>query len=78
MFRSQSGVNLRYNTSQTEEYETIGGLVNSLTNRIPARGEVIKDIFGNEFSIVEADARRIKRLRLQLSKKFKRENVEKK
>ena len=38
----------------------------------------IKDIFGNEFSIVEADARRIKRLRLQLSKKFKRENVDNK
>ena len=78
MFRSQSGVNLRYDNSQDEEYETIGGLVNSLTNRIPVRGEVIKDIFGNEFSIVEADARRIKRLRLQLSKKFKRENVENK
>ena len=75
MFKSQSGVNLRYDNSQDEEYETIGGLVNSLTNRIPVRGEVIKDIFGNEFSIVEADARRIKRLRLQLSKKFKRENV---
>mgnify|MGYP001273223100 FL=1 len=76
MFRSQSGVNLRYDNSQDEEYETIGGLVNSLTNRIPVRGEVIKDIFGNEFSIVEADARRIKRLRLQLSKKFKREDVD--
>ena len=78
MFRSQSGINLRYDNSQDEEYETIGGLVNSLTNRIPVRGEVIKDIFGNEFSIVEADARKIKRLRLQLSKKFKRENVDNK
>ena len=78
MFRSQSGVNLRYDNSQDEEYETIGGLVNSLTNRIPVRGEVIKDIFGNEFSIVEADARKIKRLRLQLSKKFKKENVDNK
>ncbi len=76
MFKNQSGVNLRYDNNQDEEYETIGGLVNSLTNRIPVRGEVIKDVFGNEFSIVEADARRIKRLRLQLSKKFKRENVE--
>ena len=78
MFRSQSGVNLRHDNSQDEEYETIGGLVNSLINRIPVRGEVIKDIFGNEFSIVEADARKIKRLRLQLSKKFKRENVDNK
>ena len=75
-FTSQSGVNLRYKTDQDEEYETIGGLVNSLTNRIPVRGEVIKDMMGNEFSIVEADARRIKRLRLKLSKKFQRENVD--
>ncbi len=78
MFKAQSGVNLRYDNSQDEEYETIGGLVNSLTNRIPVRGEIINDKFGNEFSIVEADARRIKRLRVQLSKKFKRENVENK
>ena len=76
MFKNQTGVNLRYDTTQDEEYETIGGLVNSLTNRIPVRGEVIKDHLGNEFSIVEADARRIKRLRLKLSKNFKRKNVE--
>ena len=75
MFKRQSGVNLRDNNKEDEEYETIGGLVNSLTNRIPVRGEVIKDTMGNEFSIVEADARRIKRLRLQLSKTLTRENV---
>ena len=76
MFKNQTGVNLRYDSEQDEEYETIGGLVNSLTNRIPVRGEVIKDQMGNEFSIVEADARRIKRLRLKLSKKCKRENAD--
>ena len=76
MFKNQTGVNLRYDSEQDEEYETIGGLVNSLTNRIPVRGEVIKDQMGNEFSIVEADARRIKRLRLKLSKKSKRENAD--
>ena len=75
MFKNQTGVNLRFDSEQDEEYETIGGLVNSLTNRIPVRGEVIKDQMGNEFSIVEADARRIKRLRLKLSKKCKRENA---
>ncbi|MDG2355393.1 MAG: hemolysin family protein [Paracoccaceae bacterium] len=75
MFKNQTGVNLRNDSEQDEEYETIGGLVNSLTNRIPVRGEVIKDQMGNEFSIVEADARRIKRLRLKLSKRCKRENA---
>ena len=51
------------------EYETIGGLVFSLTNRIPVRGELIKDKDGNEFSIIDADPRRIKRIRIYLRNK---------
>jgi magnesium and cobalt transporter len=47
-----------------EEVETLGGLVFMLANRVPARGEVITHSMGHEFEIVDADARRIKRLRL--------------
>ena len=47
-----------------EEVETLGGLVFMLANRVPARGEVITHPMGHEFEIVDADARRIKRLRL--------------
>lgn len=49
-----------------EDVETMGGLVFMLANRVPARGEVIVHSMGFEFEIVDADPRRIKRLRLRL------------
>ncbi len=47
-----------------EEIDSFGGLVFMLTGRIPARGEVIAHPGGHEFEIIDADPRRIKRLRL--------------
>jgi len=64
-FKSQTGVDLTAKKNG-EEYDTIGGLVFDLTNRIPTRGEVIIDSVGNEFSVLDADPRRVKRLRLNL------------
>ena len=49
-----------------EEADTLGGLVFMLANRVPSRGEVIVHPQGFEFEIVDADPRRIKRLRLRL------------
>jgi len=49
-----------------EDVETMGGLVFMLSGRVPARGEVIAHPMGHEFEILEADPRRIKRLRLSL------------
>jgi magnesium and cobalt transporter len=46
-----------------EEVDTLGGLVFMLLGRVPARGEVINHPAGVEFEIVDADPRRIKRLR---------------
>jgi len=48
-----------------EEVNTIGGLVTSLAGRVPARGEVIKHPAGFEIEVLDADPRRIKRLRLR-------------
>jgi magnesium and cobalt transporter len=67
-FFEQTGVDLR-DPETEEEYDTIGGLVSSLTNRIPVRGEVIKDKMNNEYSVVDADPRSIKRLRVFLTQK---------
>ena len=67
-FLEQTGVDLR-DPETEEEYDTIGGLVSSLTNRIPVRGEVIKDKMNNEYSVVDADPRSIKRLRVFLAHK---------
>ncbi|PWE31340.1 magnesium/cobalt efflux protein [Maritimibacter sp. 55A14] len=48
-----------------EEVDTLGGLVFMLTGRVPARGEVITHPAGADFEIVEADPRRIQRLRVR-------------
>ena len=66
-FFEQTGVNLKDQKTE-EEYDTIGGLVSSLTNRIPVRGEVIRDKMKNEYSVVDADPRSIKRLRVFLAR----------
>ncbi|NSX55920.1 hemolysin family protein [Parasulfitobacter algicola] len=49
-----------------EEIDTLGGLVFMLTGRVPARGEVVPHPSGPEFEIVDADPRRIKRLRVRV------------
>jgi magnesium and cobalt transporter len=50
---------------QEEEVDTLGGLVFALAGRIPARGEVIEHPAGLEFEVLDADPRRIKRLRVR-------------
>lgn len=50
-----------------EEVETLGGLVFMLAGHVPARGEVIRHPDGPEFEVIDADARRIKRLRVRLN-----------
>jgi len=48
-----------------EEVDTLGGLVSSLAGRVPKRGEVIAHPAGLEFEVLDADPRRIKRLRVR-------------
>ncbi len=45
------------------DIDTVGGLVFTLAGRVPARGEVISHSSGIEFRILEADPRRIRRIR---------------
>jgi len=47
-----------------EDVDTIGGLVISLLGRVPVRGELVAVPGGFEAEILDADPRRIKRLRL--------------
>ena len=51
---------------QEEDIDTLGGLVFSIAGRIPARGELVRHPSGIEFEVLEADPRRIKRLRIHL------------
>jgi CBS domain containing-hemolysin-like protein len=47
-----------------EEVDTLGGLIFFALGRIPARGEVVRAVPGFEFHILDADPRRIKRVRI--------------
>lgn len=46
------------------DVDTIGGLIFSLLGRVPVRGEVIPTFAGYEMEVLEADPRRIRRVRL--------------
>jgi len=47
-----------------EEVDTLGGLVTDLIDRVPARGETVQGFHGFDFEILQADARRVKKIRI--------------
>jgi CBS domain containing-hemolysin-like protein len=49
---------------QLEDVDTLGGLIFSALGRIPVRGELVQAVPGFEFQILDADPRRIKRVRI--------------
>jgi magnesium and cobalt transporter len=61
---------LKFGPLLTEEeraadIDTVGGLVFTLAGRVPARGELVSHSSGLEFRVLEADPRRIRRLRVR-------------
>ncbi|MEM9755632.1 MAG: transporter associated domain-containing protein, partial [Pseudomonadota bacterium] len=66
-FEAETGLNLTQNI-EDEEIDTLGGLAFVLSGRVPARGEVIPHPCGAVIEVVDADPRRIKRLRVRLPK----------
>ena len=51
---------------ERDDIDTLGGLVFAISGRIPARGEVLKhNASGLVFEIIDADPRRIKKMRIQ-------------
>jgi magnesium and cobalt transporter len=67
-FEAEIGMPLtEHDEIDEEEIDTLGGLVFMLAGHVPARGEVIQHPEGPEFEVIEADPRRIKRLRVRLA-----------
>ncbi len=50
-----------------EDIDTLGGLIFSLVGRVPQRGELIQHPGGLEFEIIDADPRRVKKIRVHLT-----------
>ncbi len=64
-FEAEIGIKLA-DPEDEEEIDTLGGLVFMMTGRVPTRGEVVPHESGAEFEVVDADPRRLKRLRVRL------------
>ncbi|MDN5785699.1 hemolysin family protein [Pseudorhodobacter sp.] len=64
-FEQALGLPLR-NGEDDGDIDTLGGLVFLRTGRIPTRGEIIPHESGAKIEVVDADPRRIKRIRVRL------------
>ena len=65
-FEAETGLTLTdVEDVDEEEIDTLGGLVFMLLGRVPVRGEVVEHPSGAEIEVLEADPRRIKRLRVR-------------
>lgn len=52
---------------EDEEIDTLGGLVFTIVGWVPARGELVAHHSGIEFEVMDADARRVKTLKIHLA-----------
>jgi|AraplaMF_Col_mMF_1032025.scaffolds.fasta_scaffold01002_15 CBS domain containing-hemolysin-like protein len=64
--KEQTGHNLA--VEGEEDTDSLGGLVVSLLGRVPQRGEIVTHPAGYEFLVLDADPKRIRKLRVKLPK----------
>ncbi|KFI32759.1 conjugal transfer protein [Haematobacter missouriensis] len=62
----EAAIGMQLADTEDEEIDTVGGLVFMLSGRVPAEGEEIEHESGAVFEVIDAEPRRIKRLRLRL------------
>jgi len=53
-------------SEEEEDIDTLGGLVFTIVGRVPARGELIQHHSGLEFEVLDADPRRVKKLKIHV------------
>jgi magnesium and cobalt transporter len=66
-FKRETGLDLATEDAG-EDIDSLGGLVISLLGRVPQRGEIIAHPAGFEFEVLDADPRRVRRLRIRTPK----------
>jgi CBS domain containing-hemolysin-like protein len=66
-FSARAGVDFALEDLE-DDIDTLGGLVFALAGRVPPRGEILQHPTGYDFEVIEADPRRIKRLRIRSPK----------
>lgn len=64
MFEAKLGQVLT-DEERAADIDTVGGLIFTLAGRVPAKGELISHPSGLEFRVLDADPRRIRRLRVR-------------
>ena len=74
-FKNETGIEFPLDETQAD-IDTLGGLVVSLVGRVPQRGEIVTHPVGYEFEVLEADPRRVKRLRIRPSAEIPAEPAE--
>ena len=71
-FKAQTGHDFLVEDGEdAPDIDSLGGLVVSLLGRVPLRGEIITHPDGSEFQVLEADPRRVRKLRITLPKPLK-------
>ena len=51
---------------EEEDIDTLGGLVFAIVGRVPVRGELVRHASGVEFEVLDADPRRVKKLKVHV------------
>ena len=72
-FKAQTGHDFLIADDEEDrpDIDSLGGLVVSLLGRVPQRGEIITHPDGSEFQVLDADPRRVRKLRVTLPKPLK-------
>jgi len=63
-FAAETGINLKLEDYE-DEIDTLGGIVFALAGRVPERGEVLRHPKNIDIEIMDADSRRIRRMKLR-------------
>jgi CBS domain containing-hemolysin-like protein len=67
VFSARAGVDFALEDLE-DDIDTLGGLVFALAGRVPPRGEILQHPTGYDFEVIDADPRRIKRVRIRSAK----------